>query len=171
MEEIFDIYTRDGKYLGTELKSVCHSSNPGFYHKPVWIWIVNSNGEILVQKRAFCKKNNPNKWDMPSAGHVLASESSLAGAVRETKEELGIDTTENDYEFICEYISDNTFEIGQVYLLKKDLDINDLKLQENEVAEVKWYSFDQFKKLLYSDQFVKHDDEYKDIVIKMLGDR
>ncbi len=27
MEEIFDIYTRDGKHIGTELKSVCHSEN------------------------------------------------------------------------------------------------------------------------------------------------
>lgn len=42
MEEVFDIYSRDGKYIGTELKSICHSENPGFYHKPVWIWIINS---------------------------------------------------------------------------------------------------------------------------------
>ena len=33
MEEIFDIYTRDGKYTGKELKSVCHSKNAIFYHK------------------------------------------------------------------------------------------------------------------------------------------
>lgn len=171
MEEIFDIYTRDGKYLGTELKSVCHSSNPGFYHKPVWIWIVNSNNEILLQKRASCKKNNPDKWDMPSAGHVHASESIVSGAVRETYEELGIKTKESDYEFMCEYICDSTFEIGQVYLLKKDLDIDKLKLQEEEVALVKWFAFDEFKKILYSDEFVNHDKEYKDIVVKMLGDR
>ena len=55
MEEIFDVYTRDGKYLGTESKSFCHSENPGVYHKPVWIWIINDNKEVLVQKRAACK--------------------------------------------------------------------------------------------------------------------
>ena len=57
MEEIFDIYTREGKYLGKKEKSICHSSNPGFYHKPVWIWIINDKNEILVQKRAASKKN------------------------------------------------------------------------------------------------------------------
>ena len=67
MEEIFDIYSRDGKYLGKAEKTKCHSKNPGFYHKPVWIWIVNNKNEILVQKRAACKKNHPNEWDMPSA--------------------------------------------------------------------------------------------------------
>jgi len=56
MEEIFDVYTRNGKYLGTKPKSFCHSENPGVYHKPVWIWIINDNKEVLVQKRAACKK-------------------------------------------------------------------------------------------------------------------
>lgn len=35
MEEIFDVYTRDGEYLGTKPKSFCHSENSGVYHKPV----------------------------------------------------------------------------------------------------------------------------------------
>ena len=99
MEEIFDIYTRDGKYLGTKEKSICHSENPGFYHKPVWIWIINNKNEILVQKRASCKKNFPNLWDMPSAGHIISGETPIQGAIRETYEELGIKTTENDYLF------------------------------------------------------------------------
>ena len=30
-EEILDIYTRDGKYLGTRTRKECHSDNPGFY--------------------------------------------------------------------------------------------------------------------------------------------
>ena len=50
MEELFDVYTRDGEYIGVKNKSICHSEKPGFYHKPVWIWIINSNNDILVQK-------------------------------------------------------------------------------------------------------------------------
>lgn len=42
MEEIFDVYTREGEHIGAQPKSVCHSENPGFYHKPVWIYIINS---------------------------------------------------------------------------------------------------------------------------------
>ena len=97
MEEIFDVFTRDGEYLGTKPKSFCHSKKPCVYHKPVWIWIINDNNEILVQKRAACKKNHPNKWDMPSAGHVDAGETIIEGAIRETYEELGIQTKEDDY--------------------------------------------------------------------------
>ena len=168
MEEIFDIYTREGKYLGAKEKSICHGLNPGFYHKPVWIWIINSNGEILVQKRSSCKKNYPDKWDMPSAGHVKAGESIIDGAIRETFEELGIKTKKSDYKFICEYISDDTYELAQVYLLKLDLNINEFNLEEKEVSEVKWLDYNDFKELFYSSDFVKFNDDYRNLVLKML---
>ena len=168
MEEVFDIYTRNGEYIGTELKSICHSKNPRGYHKPVWIWIINSNNEILVQKRAANKKNHPNKWDMPSAGHVVAGETSIQGAIRETFEELGIQTKESDYKFVFEYIQDKSFEIAQVYLLKINLDISKLNLQKEEVSEVKWLSYDEFKKMFYSNEFVPFDNEYKELVLQMM---
>ena len=168
MEEVFDIYTRNGEYIGTELKSICHSKNPRGYHKTVWIWIINSNNEILVQKRAANKKNHPNKWDMPSAGHVVAGETSIQGAIRETFEELGIQTKESDYKFVFEYIQDKSFEIAQVYLLKINLDISKLNLQKEEVSEVKWLSYEEFKKVLYSNEFVPFDNEYKELVLQMM---
>lgn len=168
MEEVFDIYTRNGEYIGTELKSICHSQNPRGYHKPVWIWIINSNNEILVQKRAANKKNHPNKWDMPSAGHVVAGETSIQGAIRETFEELGIQTKESDYKFVFEYIQDKSFEIAQVYLLKINLDISKLNLQKEEVSEVKWISYEEFKKMFYSNEFVPFDNEYKEKVLQMM---
>lgn len=170
MEEIFDIYTREWKHLGTKEKSVCHGENPGFYHKPAWTRIINSENETLVQKRAACKKNNPNKWDMPSAGHVVAWETTIDGAIRETYEELGVETKENDYKFIWEYICDPAWEIAQVFLLKLDLDIDEFKLQKEEVAEVKWLNYDEFKKLFYSEDFVESDEEYKEMILNMLKD-
>lgn len=165
MEEIFDIYTRDGKHVGTEKKSVCHSENPGVYHKPVWIWIINSKNELLLQKRSYKKKRFPNKWDMPVAGHVRAGETILQCAVREAEEELGIQTKEGDYTFIGEYISDSAWEIGQVYLLKLDLEIKDFKLQEDEVAEVKWISLEELDKIIYSNEFTEIDIEYKRMMV------
>ncbi len=99
MEEMLDVFDINGNYLGVKSRTFCHSCNPGVYHKPVWIWIINSKGEILVQKRAKMKKNNPHKYDMPVAVHVDAGETSISGCVRETYEELGIKTKEEDYIF------------------------------------------------------------------------
>ena len=168
VEEILDIFTRDGKYLGTRTRSECHQDNPGFYHKPVWIWIINDAGEFLVQKRSQSKKWFSGYWDIPSAGHLEAGETPIDGAIRETKEELGIDTSSEDYQYIGEYISDITWELGQVYLLKINKEVKDMKFQKEEVEYAEWLPFEKFKKLLYSDSFIPYDKEFKEMSIKLL---
>ena len=90
--------------------------------------------------------------------------------VGKASEELGVETKESDYKFICEYIDDHSWEIAQVYLLKLNLEINNFKLQEEEVSEVKWLSYDEFKKLFYSDDFVKFNNDYRELVLNMLKD-
>ena len=97
---------------------------------------------------------------MWTSGHVLAGETIIDWAMREVYEELGIKTKETDYKFICEYIVDESREITQIYLLKLDVDISEFKLQKDEVAEVKWLSYDEFKKLFDSEDFVEHSDDY-----------
>ena len=103
---------------------------------------------------------------MPSAGHIISGDP-IQGAIRETYEELGLITKEQDYKFISEYIYYDSFEIAQIYLMKKDLDISKLKLQEEEVAEVKWVNYADFKNLFYSDEFVPFNDEYKKFVLDL----
>lgn len=168
MEELFDTFDIDGNFLGAKTKSFCHSENPNCFHKPVWIWIKNHKGEILVQKRAMTKKKSPGKWDMPSAGHVDAGETCLQGCVRETKEELGIDAKEEDFIFLKQFVNTKGWELVQVYLLYSDLTEDEMTLQKEEVECVKWLSYDDFIKLLYSDEFCNHDKSYKDWVAEIL---
>lgn len=164
--EKLDVFTRNGEYLGIKTKEECHAQNPGFYHKPAWTWAYNSKGEILVQKRAMQKKHFPGLWDMPCAGHVVAGESTKIGAIREAKEEIGIDVSEDEMQFMFEYIQEDAWEIGQVFFFKLDKEIEEMTLQEEEVEEVKWLNFEAFKELLYSDKWVPMDKEYKDLVVK-----
>ena len=168
MEEMLDTFDINGKFLGAQPRSFCHSENPGVYHKPVWIWIVNSNGQILVQKRALTKKKSPGKWDMPAAGHIDAGESCLQGCVRETTEELGLNVKEDDFIFLKEFVNQRGWELVQVYLLKNDTKSEDMKLQTEEVEQVKWLNYDEFVRLLYSDEFCNHSEEYKNWVCEVL---
>lgn len=168
MEEVFDTFDRNGNYLGIKTKTFCHSKNPGVYHKPVWVWIVNDKGEILIQKRAKTKKWLPNKWDSSATGHVSAGETMIQGAKREVFEELGINAKESEFEFLGEYIADSMWEIGQIYKLNKNLSIAQMKMQTDEVSELKWIAFEDFEKLLYSDDFVPYDIEYKNMILSKL---
>ena len=107
-------------------------------------------------------------WDIPSAGHLEAGEEPIDGAIRETKEELGIDTNAKDYEYVGEYISDTTWELGQVYILKTNKKVEDMQFQEEEVETAKWLPFDEFLDLLYSDLFIPYDKEFKDMSVEIL---
>ncbi len=169
MEEMFDVYNENGEYLGVKSKSFCHREDAGVWHKPVWIWIVDKlGGGILVQKHDAGKKHFPNKYDIPSAGHVHAGEKPIEACVRETKEELGIDTKEDDFVFLTEWKFDIGWEFAQVYLLDIDASKAKFVLEEGKVGKVKWLSYKEFEKLIYSDEFCPHQKEFKDWSCKML---
>ena len=53
MEEMLDTFDIKGNFLGIKTRSFCHSENPQVYHKPVWIWIINSRGGDIGSKKVF----------------------------------------------------------------------------------------------------------------------
>jgi len=168
MEEFFDMYDENGSHIGVWPKSRAHTPDAGAFHKAVHIWFVNNaggGGRILVQKRSAAKKQSPNKWDIPSAGHVNAGEDCLTACVRETQEELGIKLPKSKFKFQCERVDKKPWEFSQHYLVKCDIKTEDMTLDPREVAEIKWFSLPDFEKLLYSDDFVAHSKDYKDTVL------
>ncbi|KAL0327689.1 UNVERIFIED_CONTAM: Nudix hydrolase 3, partial [Sesamum angustifolium] len=53
----------------------------GDYHRAVHVWIVvESTQEVLLQRRSDCKDSWPGVWDISSAGHISAGDSSLVSA-------------------------------------------------------------------------------------------
>lgn len=143
MEEFFDVLNEKGEYIGkTETREKCHTE--GFWHKAVAMFIINSKGQVLLQKRSANKKMWPNMWDITAGGHVLAGEFGFQSIIREAEEELGIDLNKNDITFIGSSISSNiqgkivNNHFNEFYIVNKDVDETTLKLQEEEVSEVKW---------------------------------
>ena len=63
----------------------------GTYAIVVNVWIMNSMNEILLAQRHQDKKIYGGLWECSASGAVLAGEDSLKGAIRETKEKIGID--------------------------------------------------------------------------------
>jgi len=121
----------------------------GEFRLSCFVWIINDNNEILIQQRLSTAKNCPNMWETASGG-ASAGDSSLEGAIRELSEELGLEVDEKDMRFIGSYARINDFV--EVYLLKSNVEINDLKLQEDEVQQAKWVSIDYFEKLVMEDK-------------------
>ena len=168
MTEFFDILDENGNKTGkTKARTEVHKD--GDWHKAVHIWIVNDKDEILLQKRSPFKDSHPNMWDISSAGHLTAGDNSLLGAIREIKEELGIDILPSQLTLIGTRKSTSrpsamfiNNEFNDVYLLRLSLDINKIVLQEDEVSEVKYIPIDKFRNMIKTKDknLLMHNDEF-----------
>ncbi len=170
MEEYIDVINENGSPTGVKkLKSEVHRG--GDWHRAVHVWIVNSKGELLIQKRAPQKDNHPNMWDIPSAGHVSAGETPAICAERETEEELGLTLGAEKFEYLFtvsqKSVSNNgTYinnEINDVFLVRLDAELSRMELQKEEVSEVRFVPFRELEKIIGNGNpdFVSHPEEYK----------
>lgn len=168
-KEYFDILDENGNKTGkTKLRSEVHRD--GDWHKAVHIWIINDKGDILLQRRCATKDSNPNMLDISSAGHLTAGDDSLSGAIRELKEELNIDIEPNELQFIktikkrSKYTS--TFinnEFDDLYILRTTKSIDDMKYQEEEISEIFYVPYKQFKSMVNNRQpdLLRHEEEFE----------
>lgn len=116
----------------------------GEYRLASFIWIINDNDEILIQQRS-ANQPLPNMWGA-TAGGVKVKENSLDAAIREVKEELGIDATKNDFVFLGSSIISRM--IIEIWLLKKNILINNLVFCDGEVQNALWVTIEEYENMV-----------------------
>lgn len=117
----------------------------GEFRLSCFIWIINDNDELLIQQRLATAKKCPNMWETASGGAV-AGDTAIEGALRELKEELGIEAKKDEVRFIGSYARINDFV--EVFLLKKNVELSSLTLQEDEVQKASWVPISKFEELI-----------------------
>lgn len=145
MEEKFDVLNERGEFTGqVATREECH--NKGLWHRAVYGFIIDNRGNVLLQKRSSDKKLWPNIWDVTVGGHVDSGEFGREALIRETKEELGIEITETDIRYLVGSTSINekgniiNKHYNECYLITKNIDVSKIKLQKEEVAQIKYFS-------------------------------
>ena len=176
MGEFFDILDEQGNKTG-KIKKREDVHRDGDWHKSVHIWIVNDKNEVLLQKRSSNKDSHPNMWDISCAGHLIAGDTSISGALREAKEELGLDLCSSQLQLIGQRKKASCYtqafinnEFSDVYLLRLSIDIHELQLQTEEVSEVKFVSLDTFKNMIRAkDKTLVMHNEVFEMLFHALG--
>ncbi len=161
MEEVWDILDEKGNKTGRIMNKGLVPK--GFYHQGTDVWIVNSQNKILIQKRSPQKRNSPNVWAM-TGGSVIKGETSLQTIERETKEELGISLNMKNIKLVKQYKTGTVWL--DTYLIKQDIDLKDIIMQEEEVCEVRWATFKEIEELFAHNQFMENRWEYIRDIIK-----
>lgn len=151
VEELIDVVNEQNELLNktTNYQGV-HMS--GAWHRAAHIWVFNSRGEILIQKRSKQKFTFPDLWDTSAAGHISSGEDPLFSAQRELEEELGIKTKSGDLKFFKIQKEQNSWkdlkenEFCYIYTFKYDGPVENFKLQVEEVSEIKFMPIGKFAK-------------------------
>ncbi len=147
--EYWDLYNKNREKINKTVKRGDKLSDEE-YHLVTNVWIRNSKNEFLITKRVG-SKNHPYMWEC-TGGSALTGENSLKAAIREVKEELGIDLNENDGKLIGTTLRyyPNCPDILDVWIFNADILIENVVCQEEEVCGVMWASVEKIKQL-YSD--------------------
>jgi len=87
MAEYLDIVDENDQVIGRDTRKNVHAQH--LIHRGVHVFVINSQGEILVQKRSQKKDYYPGFYDASVGAQVLSGEAYQQAAVRETQEELG----------------------------------------------------------------------------------
>lgn len=124
---------------------------PDGYHLVVHVWIHNQEGKFLISQRSASRPHDPLKWECVG-GSVLAGEDSLAGAIRETKEEVGITLDPNAGDII--YTNTRGIVNGEpyndhldVWLFEYNGEVDLAHATTDEVAQVRWMTVPEIKAL------------------------
>lgn len=157
--ELLDLCLSDGTISGHVWeRSMVHRQ--GKLHRTVHIWIIQrENGgvlRVLLQKRSKNKDAYPGCYDISSAGHVQAGDDFLPAALRELSEELGIQAQPRELVFIGfheGYVESEfwgapfrDWELSAVYLYDRPIEVKNLVLQESEVEEAVFMSYEELQR-------------------------
>ena len=162
MAEKIYVLNENGTIHNLQDRQYVHAN--GILHAGVQCWVMNSAGEILIQRRAPTKDDDPGKWDVSFGGHCSAIANSadimLDNAVKEGKEELGLTVNPADLIKLGEvrYNSheNRNREILGVFLLRV-ADGQTFAFEDGEVSEVRWTT----PEALY-DNILRNPAEYAD---------
>lgn len=154
--EIWDVYDKDRNITGKKVSR--YEDKPlkeGEYGLVVHVAIFNQDNEMLIQKRQSTKEQYPNLWDISAGGHSILGENSAEAIERELFEELGYkyDFSNERPFFTVNYVDG----FGDVYIISdEDIEINDLKLQYNEVQNITWANKNEIIQLIDEGKFIPY---------------
>lgn len=147
--ERFDVYDLDRRRTGrTLVRGESHADSD--CQLVIHVCLFNQKGELLIQQRDKAKLSYPEYWDVSVGGGVLAGETPRAAAVRETREELGVEIALPGAAAVT-----LSFEGGfdDYYIVDRDVPVESLTLQPGEVQDARWATKEEILSLLEAGRF------------------
>ncbi len=146
--ELVAVVDENDRTIGTDTRDNVHKK--GLLHREIAVIIFNKKNEMFLQKR----KDN-GKYGFSAAGHFPVNENYLQGAIREAKEEIGIELKENYLKEIAKLRRDVSREglrnnvFLKIFEVKKDFKIKDFKIDKSEVESINFFNKSKIEKMIF----------------------
>jgi len=157
ISDLIDVLSNFGLRTGEILpRSEIHRL--GKYHRAVHVYLFNSRKEVLLQRRALTVDHLPGLFGISVTGHVQAGECSSDCVRREVEEELGIKSSQLQFDFLFSFfqeaILNETYidrQFTDVYVTHADFQAEMIQFDRSEISEVKFVSFESFRAMVMSE--------------------
>lgn len=152
--------------------SIANAISNGIVVRIARVFLRNSKGQLLLQRRADKMTAQPGKWDQTAGGHVDEGEDYKVAANRELYEEMGISGVE-----LSEIATFYSEESGYSIIKKRFNKIfsgvydGDVQIDNDEVSDYKWVSITELAEDItqnpndYPDGFITAFNIYQDIQV------
>lgn len=158
LQEILEVVDDNDKVIGLETRAKIHQN--GLLHREIHIWFITPKAEIIFQHRAKDKDTYPDKLDATVGGHVELGMSYEETAVKECREETGVDIDSSKLVFIKKEKKESFDEVtglannairSQYAYLYEDL-LNDLQIEDGKALGFEEWNIDDLSHLSESDK-------------------
>ena len=143
--ELWDLYDENRGLTGrTHIRGEAIPN--GYYHLVVHVWIRNREGKYLISQRSANRPTCPLLWECVG-GSVVQGEDSLTGALREAKEEVGVDLQPESGRVVFSRIRKSYGDIMDVWLFDYDGEVDLCNATTDEVAQTHWLTREEIKNI------------------------
>lgn len=108
------------------------------------VLIFNKRGQMALQLRAAHDARHPSAWDFSAGGGIDPGEDHETAAIRETKEEIGVDVK---VQFVDEQVYKDSEREDHLYLYCATHE-GPFTVDQNEVQEVKFFDLDEIHNMM-----------------------
>ena len=152
--EYFDLYTADREKT-EKIMARGEPTPEGFYRLVVHVCIFDPQGRMLIQQRQPFKRGWSNLWDITVGGCAVSGDTSRSAAERETREELGLSISLSGIRPTLTIHWENGFD--DYYVLTRDVDLESLCLQYEEVQAVRWAGREEILQMIDEGEFIPYE--------------
>ncbi len=154
--EIMDLYDREGRLTGLYAERG-RRIDDGLYHLVVNVWKTDGKGRWLINRRALGRGSSSDGFWETTGGVAVAGDDSLGAALRETREELGIELDPAEgrlFKRLFRWREERGGWIQDVWVFPWAGELADLRFQLNETTDAMWADQTTIRQMIEEGRFL-----------------